>query len=273
MQTELRKKLYEIKLKINDELINKTTGKVKDELLEESFCATCLSKSNTNERIKDGFNFVQCDNCGLVYVNPRLKEPISDAFYVSSDLMSTLVQLQQQEQKEEAEVKYIPILEKMKQYQNNRNTLLDIGCSVGNFMSLATEYGWKVDGIELNKNAHKLCLSKGLNVYNEKIEALDLASKYSVISLFALIEHLHAPDLMIASIKKNLAKNGLILLFFPDWDWDWEHPQVNGRAHLWYFNENTIKLFLQRHEIKIQDTWTINWLKGPKRIVVASLKN
>ena len=170
-------------------------------------------------------------------------------------------------------LKFIPILDSMKQYQNNRNTLLDIGCSVGNFISLAKEYGWKVDGIELNKNAHNVCLSKGLNVYNEKIEALDLASKYSVISLFALIEHLHAPDLMISSIKKNLAKEGLILLFFPDWNWDWEHPQVNGRAHLWYFNENTIKLFLQRHGIKIEDTWTINWLKGPKRIVVASMEN
>ena len=263
METELRKKLYEIKLKINDELIDKTTGKVKEDFLEESFCATCLSKSYTNERIKDGFNFV----------NPRLKEPISDAIYGSSELMSTLGQLQQQEQKEEAEVKYIPILEKMKQYQNNRNTLLDIGCSVGNFMLLAIDYGWKVDGIELNKDAHKLCLSKGLNVYNEKIENLDLKSKYSVISLFALIEHLHYPDLMISSIKKNLAKAGLILLFFPNWDRDWKHPQVNGRAHLWYFNENTIKVFLQRHGIKIEDTWTINWLKGPKRIVVASMEN
>ena len=112
METELRKKLYEIKLKINDELIDETTGQVREELLEESFCATCLSKSHTNKRMKDGFNFVKCDNCGLVYVNPRLKEPVSDAFYVSSDLMSTLVQLQQQEQVEEAEVKYIPILEK-----------------------------------------------------------------------------------------------------------------------------------------------------------------
>jgi SAM-dependent methyltransferase len=271
MKSNLRKKLYKIKLKINEELIDKSSGEVKSELLEKSFCASCLSTSFTKQRLQDGFHFVKCNNCGLVYVNPRLKEPISDSFYVASDLMSTLVELQQEEKEEEAEVKFIPILERMKQFQVNRNSWLDIGCSVGNLMSLAQEYGWNIEGVELNKDAHKVCLSKGLKVYNQKIETLNLPSKYSVISLFALIEHLHNPDSMIASIKNNLAKDGLIVLFFPDWDWDWEHPQVNGRAHLWYFNESTIGVFLKRHGIKIQDTWAIDWLKGPKRIVVASL--
>jgi len=139
-------------------------------------------------------------------------------------------------------------------------------------MSLAEKFEWKVEGIELNKDANKICKSKGLKVYNEKIEKINLPIKYDVISLFALIENLHDPDSMIKSIKNNLSKDGLILLFFPEWDGDWDHPQVNGRAHLWYFNENTIGLLLKRHGIVINETWTIDWLKGPKRVVIASVK-
>src|SRR5690606_10648730 len=49
--------------------------------------------------------------------------------------------------------------------QNNGvGTLLDIGAGTGDFLRIAKEKGWQVQGTEPNKNASKLALEKGIEL-------------------------------------------------------------------------------------------------------------
>ena len=46
-------------------------------------CDLCGSDATQTLFEKDGFTHVKCRNCGLVYVNPRLKDPLEhqETFY------------------------------------------------------------------------------------------------------------------------------------------------------------------------------------------------
>jgi len=266
----LREQLFKQKIEILKSMTDPETNKIQSNLLNKVSCPICGKDQSKRVYQKDGFDFVQCDICtDFVYVNPQLKSNICESFYISSDIMSTLIELQQEEKAIEAKIKYRPILDRLEKYKANERQLLDIGCSIGNFMELACEYGWKAEGIEINKKAIELCRQKGLKVYNTKLDEFRLNSSYDLITMFALIEHLVDPNSMLQSIHHILKERGYLLLFFPDWNFDWHHPQVNGRAHLWYFTNTTIKMLLKKNNYQICETWVIDWLKGPKRIVIA----
>ena len=69
-----RDKHWEILEKEMKTFLDPITGHIKSEYLRETRCAVCLSESYKLSFEKDGFCFVKCEGCGLLYVNPQLVE-------------------------------------------------------------------------------------------------------------------------------------------------------------------------------------------------------
>ena len=105
---------------------------------------------------------------------------------------------------------------------NNRNIrnlkILDVGCGGGIICEPLARLGAKVTGIDFAPNnitAAKIHSKKNklkINYINKDIEKSKLDEKFDIILMFEVLEHLDNWKKAIKNIKKNLNKNGLIII-------------------------------------------------------------
>ncbi len=105
---------------------------------------------------------------------------------------------------------------------NNRNIrnlkILDVGCGGGIICEPLARLGAKVTGIDFAPNniiAARLHSKKNklkINYINKDIEKSKLDEKFDIILMFEVLEHLDNWKKTIKNIKKNLNKNGLIII-------------------------------------------------------------
>ena len=105
---------------------------------------------------------------------------------------------------------------------NNRNIrnlkILDVGCGGGIICEPLARLGAKVTGIDFAPNniiAAKIHSKKNklkINYINKDIEKSKLDEKFDIILMFEVLEHLDNWKKTINNIKKNLNKNGLIII-------------------------------------------------------------
>jgi SAM-dependent methyltransferase len=99
--------------------------------------------------------------------------------------------------------------------------LLDIGCGTGNFLAAARDAGYRVTGIELDRNAARFAKEK-LDLHN--IFPLTVAEfseqypeeRFDVVTFFEVLEHQAAPVEFLQKIRSCVRAGGLIALSVPN---------------------------------------------------------
>jgi SAM-dependent methyltransferase len=126
--------------------------------------------------------------------------------------------------------------------------LLDIGCAYGFFLQEARPH-FEVAGIELAADAAEHCRRNGLDVVTGVADAATLArlGQFDVITLFDVIEHLPAPDEVLALAARHLRPGGIMVVTTGDFasaasrimgpKWRLMTPP----QHLWFFTRDSIR--------------------------------
>jgi SAM-dependent methyltransferase len=118
---------------------------------------------------------------------------------------------------------------------NGTGSLLDIGAGTGDFLNIAEQKGWKINGVEPNKNARDLAASKNV-ILKETLKEFT-GNKFDVITLWHVLEHL--PNLE-DTIHKNYYKSHWAAFDVP--------------RHLWHFSQSAMKVIFSKelslHKIK-----------------------
>ena len=236
--------------------IDPATGKIHAHMVERVNCPVCDIDDSVWVFSKAGFDFVKCRHCGLLHVNPQLTAETQDSIYKQSKTAEHWIKVQKKtkEQDWNAEKKYLPALEELRRIYPQRGKLLDVGCSIGQFLTLARDNGWNVQGIELNADAAAIARRDyGLSILEKKIEEAGFEDgEFDVITLWGVFEHLTDPNGMLQSIRRILKQGGLALFFVPNGHsliirLTREHNStVSGRAHLWYFTPETMDTMLRK---------------------------
>ncbi len=95
---------------------------------------------------------------------------------------------------------------------------LDLGCGGGLISESISRLGGNVTGIDfVKKNIeiakhHSIKKKLKINYLNADIENFNLENKFDVIILFEVLEHLNDWKSFLLKIKKNLKKNGIIVI-------------------------------------------------------------
>ncbi len=255
-----REAFLKIKHEEAQRFIDPKTGKIFAHMVERINCPVCDVDDSTLVFEKSGFDFVQCRSCGLLHVNPQLTGEVQDSIYKESKTAEHWIKVQKKahEQTWNIEKKYKPALDELARLRPEKGYLLDVGCSIGQFLDLARTDGWDVEGVELNADAAQVARSEyGLTVQNKKLDECGYAPEtFDVVTLWGVFEHLTDPNGILADIKKVLKKDGHVLFFVPN-----GHSliirmtrelnsTVSGRAHLWYFTPATMSKILQNNGFK-----------------------
>lgn len=201
------------------------------------------------------FTVVQCQQCGLVYLNPRPTMGEIGVYY--PDDYEPHVFLRRIRRSRLARLDYYYGLGKRRNaiekfVQSGR--MLDVGCGNGGFLYYMREHGWEVQGEELSQSAADYARQElGLTVFlGELCDAAFPSSHFDVVTLWNVLEHLHDPAATLAEIKRILKPEGLLVVAVPNLaSWDarlfgmtWVGYDVP--RHLYIFTPETLEALLNQ---------------------------
>lgn len=186
---------------------------------EEVNCYNCDSSKISTSFVVNRFRHVRCKNCGMVYVNPRLKETITHDLYHEPPYQ------------EFYKIKLIPSIdyrknvlavrkfEQIAHYTKKPGKVLDIGCGLGEVLSVFQENGWNCLGIEFNEFAANYATEKfHLNIINKSIYDFEASEKFDLIMLWGVLEHFYNPQKILKKIFELLNDDGLLVIEVPSAD-------------------------------------------------------
>ncbi len=156
-------------------------------------------------------NIYKCSDCGYIFNNPR---PVSQEimkFYSQSAKYDFWMK-----DEKPWDLMWLRRLKKIRRYKKT-GTLLDIGGGIGQFLYFAKDY-FRIKGTEVSKSAIKIAKEKyNIELIPGEIEDIDFDnSKFDVITLFHVLEHVPNPSAVIEKCKRLLEKQGIIIIAVPN---------------------------------------------------------
>lgn len=137
--------------------------------------------------------------------------------------------------------------------------LLDIGCGTGYFPYYMKKQGYQSYGMELEEKAREFAaINFDLDVQSpETLLNQEQTEKYSVITLWHVLEHLHDPARYLNWIKDALKSDGVLIIALPNcnsldakkYREFWAAYDVP--RHLWHFEPSTFEKYITSFGFKL----------------------
>jgi len=195
-------------------------GLPRSDFFEPAICYNCSSNKIASEFVVARFRHVRCAICGLVYVSPRIRENILHDSYDDEDYT------------EHYRLKLIPSLEhrlnvidqrkyaQIFQYCKRVGKVLDIGCGLGDLLSVFQDNGWHCLGIEFNKFAAEFAAERfGLEVISTSIFDFEtVENQFDCVMLWGVLEHFTHPQLVLDRVYRLLKPGGFLVMEVPSGD-------------------------------------------------------
>lgn len=163
---------------------------------------------------KNGFDYLRCPACGLMWVSPQLDDAsVAEIYRVgfSGKMLS--------QPTPGNFLAYQPVLRRLRRYRQT-GRLLDVGAFTGNFLLAARADGWsQPEGTEISEPALAYARQHhGLTMHEGDLLGLALEPGYDVITLFDVIEHVRDPLATLQRVYDLLRPGGLLYLDTPHFD-------------------------------------------------------
>ena len=235
-------------------LLDPETGRLAAGLAQTIDCPLCGGADHRPLFEKQGFTFVRCADCRLVFVNPQVREDVVLSEYRTAetndlwfDVLTSDRQLALDREK------FGDVLDLLEPYRGS-GRLLDVGCSIGLFLDLARSRGWDGVGIEFAPRALAYAREEyGLEVLDVPLEEAGFEPEsFDAVGLLSVLEHTNEPRRMLADVAGVLRPGGAVYIVVPNVEslacrvLHERARTFDGRNHLVYFSPATLRDCLDR---------------------------
>lgn len=164
----------------------------------------------------DRFAAMQCNVCGLVYLNPRpeicefetIYPPSYHAFDFAAENYGIVYKIR-------SRLEANRLLSWCEGLAGDAR-ILDVGCGDGFHLRLLQKYGkksWLLEGIDLDQRAVRMAEKAGLKVHLGSVEELNLPENtYDFAFMIQTIEHVEKPDEILRAVKRILKPKGKLVI-------------------------------------------------------------
>lgn len=222
------------------------------------------------------FHIVECEKCGLVFVNPRLSQVAINALYDESYFRGDGFDASVNYQHElEESAMPLPAIDRIRAIKPPPARLLEIGPGMGRLLKQAKAEGYQVVGMDVSGYAVEMLNKQGFEVCQGQLPAREIPDQaYDVVVAIEVVEHLMDPKSFFADVRRILRPGGLFYYETGDIDceesrrlksnWDYIMPE----GHLYYFSPATMTRYLQEAGFVVCYPYWFN----PTRRVVSLLR-
>jgi 2-polyprenyl-3-methyl-5-hydroxy-6-metoxy-1,4-benzoquinol methylase len=172
------------------------------------------------------FHLVCCEECGLLYQNPR--PPLADIGRYYPDHYGSYSSAQAGLRTRPGLMGWI-----IRRGMNKRCRLvdravpaqvgqarrhLDVGCASGLFMEAMQSHGWQVEGVELNEAAGRATSARlGVPVFIGPFEAAHYPdASFDAVTMWDVLEHLHDPLASLRELRRIVRPGGVLFVRVPN---------------------------------------------------------
>jgi SAM-dependent methyltransferase len=256
-------------------------------------CIVCGSCTGEARFIKKGtddapFELVACAYCGLEFLHPRPNEEEIAHYYAGNYFLTRTDRGYDNYFSEDTrrEIERVITLNlsalsfnSFEKTRTGRPRSLDIGCAAGYFVAHMRDRGWDAQGIDISEPCTSFAKRKlGLNVLNGNYLETVYLEKFDLITMWATIEHLHHPELVLDKARRDLRDDGMLVvstcrqggisfmrLFGNKWRF------YNFPEHLFFFSLPNLKSMLRKRNFSIHRSFTYGSGFGTTKSVVRKI--
>ncbi len=230
------------------------------------------------------FSLCRCEKCGLVFQNPRVKEEDIGLYYTdklgyynppAEQTKQTIKTKAKNFLKNQTLVNHFnyPLAKKsfllfclslpfrrwlkvagFPKFKSN-GSILDIGCSHGEFLEEMKNFGWQVRGIEMDEKSAVFAKEKrNLEVSVGRVENCHFEKEeFDAITMRMVLEHLYNPFDVLKIITSWLKKEGELIFsipYFDGFEFEWFKNYcyaLHLPNHITFFNKKVLKKVLQEN--------------------------
>ncbi|MBN1837841.1 MAG: class I SAM-dependent methyltransferase [Spirochaetales bacterium] len=241
-------------------------------------CPLCGADASRPFLAGEGFRYVRCCACRLVFQNPQpllqdLRRRYAAGYFryeLENELnFFNLMKLGLADIRFDRLAAGIPRPRKF----------LDIGCATGMLLDHVRGQGWEVEGVEVcRESAEHGIRERSLRIHIGTLEEASLpGASFAVVHGSHLIEHVPDPRALLAEIRRVLAPGGRLIVTTPNVD-GFQAKLFRGRwrsaiaDHLVLFSKRTLRALLVRAGFRVLAvrTWgglakgaAPGWIKRP----------
>jgi 2-polyprenyl-3-methyl-5-hydroxy-6-metoxy-1,4-benzoquinol methylase len=230
----------------------KLAALVENDSKEKVDCPLCGSPGNDRgQDVFHGLELIRCDSCGLHYISPRLSQAGLSSFYSKEYYYEYRVwtghPVKNEAQEEEIRLSSAK-LDKIETLASPES-ILDIGCSTGEFLEAARARGYRPFGVDVNKFAVEYAREqRGLDVRPGPLTVDTFPGMtFDCITMFEVIEHLPDPVGHFSLLRSLLKPGGIIVLTTPNAGCpqaredmtNWKH--LKPWEHICHYSEETLR--------------------------------
>ncbi len=183
------------------------------------------------------FTVVRCTRCGLVFVNPRPTLEEMQQHYPAGYFPS--------ESTDQFQKRYELQAGLVQRFPTESKFLLDVGCANGGFPRFMKGLGWTVEGVEIALHSANI---DDFHVYRCPFtEAPIPQERFDVVTMWAVLEHVHDPMSYFKMANSVLKKKGHVIFttnhvhsLFPSSLLREDIPR-----HLYFYSEASLRRYME----------------------------
>lgn len=140
------------------------------------------------------------------------------------------------------------------------SSVLDCGCRTGDFLMHWPDQIRRT-GVEIVPQVADVARQRGLTIINEPLEQTALTAKYDVVTCYAILEHLHAPEKVLEALCKSVDDNGMLVIMIPSFE-TWkarllesvgcQWHQLYPPFHLCFFSNAYLSRYLEERGFRLE---------------------
>lgn len=208
---------------------------------------------------------VRCSNCGLLYVNPRLRNPEKIYWGDADKYLEEARLIFEGKAKHHRDPNYQADLKAISNYKPSGN-FLDIGTNMGFFLRNARGRGWNLYGVEPSPTLSEMARKYfGLNVKTAFLQQAGFNdSFFDIVTMTDVFEHLTKPEEVLNEVHRILRPDGIVFIKVPNGLFNlfkFYSARLTGRLknydifdsyeHVVHYSQKTLRLMLEKHGFKI----------------------
>lgn len=230
-------------------------------------CPLCRSRTHRNLYQKDGLWIVECKNCQLVFVNPRLsvkeiRDHYDEQYYNSHNPTdkTRYTDYNFRYLKSHEKKRFDHLFKNLNLFLDKKGQLLDVGAATGFLVLEANKKGYQAEGVEISKWAADYGKKKlKVKIFHGDIFKSNFKKEsFDVVTILDVLEHLEDPIKELKEAWRILKPGGIVYIETINFD-NFISKNLIGKNykhmvpayHLIYFGRKQLKEFLQKANFKV----------------------